>query len=108
MPTRQASSIWTLQAASCARRPATRLETTQFTRFINTPSFSSQYAALYLATGLKEVDRSAIGPETPRPAVRLYTQQEAMEMVTNGTIVDAKTIIAILRLHEGLLEHIGM
>ena len=54
------------------------------------------------------MDRSAIGPETPRPAVRLYTQQEAMEMVTNGTIVDAKTIIAILRLHEGLLEHIGM
>jgi len=54
------------------------------------------------------VDRSAIGPETPRSAVRLYTQQEAMEMVTNGTIVDAKTIIAILRLHEGLLEHIGM
>ncbi len=49
-----------------------------------------------------------IGPETPRSAVRLYTQQEAMEMVTNGTIVDAKTIIAILRLHEGLLEHIGM
>ena len=81
---------------------------TQFTRFINTPSFSSQYTALYLATGLKEVDRSAIGPETPRPAVRLYTQQEAMEMVTNGAIVDAKTIIAILRLHEGLLEHIGM
>ena len=81
---------------------------TQFTRFINTPSFSTQYTALYLATGLKEVDRSAIGPETPRPAVRLYTQQEAMEMVTNGTIVDAKTIIAILRLHEGLLEHIGM
>ena len=80
----------------------------QFTRFINTPSFSSQYTALYLATGLKEVDRSAIGPETPRSAVRLYTQQEAMEMVTNGTIVDAKTIIAILRLHEGLLEHIGM
>lgn len=64
---------------------------TQFTRFINTPSFSSQYTALYLATGLKEVDRSAIGPETPRSAVRLYTQQEAMEMVTNGTIVDAKT-----------------
>ena len=29
-------------------------------------------------------------------------------LVTNGTIVDAKTIIAILRLHEGLLEHIGM
>ena len=81
---------------------------TQFTRFINTPSFSSQYTALYLATGLTEVDRSTIGPETPRSAVRLYTQQEAMEMVTNGTIVDAKTIIAILRLHEGLLEHIGM
>lgn len=28
-------------------------------------------------------------------------------MVTNGTIVDAKTIIAILRLHEGLHEHIA-
>ncbi|RSX53982.1 ADP-ribose pyrophosphatase [Bifidobacterium goeldii] len=81
-------------------------EFVQFTRFIEEPSFSSQYTALFLATGLTPVERSVIGPESPRSDVRLYTVDEAMELVNNGTIVDAKTIIAIVRLHGGLLKHI--
>lgn len=80
----------------------TALHLAQFTRFINTPSFSTQHTALFYATGLKPADRSSIGPESPRSQVRFYSLDEAMQMVTNGTIVDAKTIIAVLRLAQGL------
>ena len=74
----------------------------QFARFINTPSFSTQYTSLFYATGLTLVDRSVIGPESPRSNVRLFTPTETYRMVINGTIVDAKSVIAILRLHTGL------
>ena len=78
---------------------------TLFLRFINTPSFSTQHTSLFLATGLSPVGRSAIGPETPRAGLRLYTIEEAYRMVLNGTIIDAKTIIAILRAHSDLLTN---
>lgn len=74
---------------------------TQFSRFINTPSFSNQHTALFLATGLQPVKQDDANAQTPRTEVRLVTQDEAYAMVVNGTIVDAKTIIAILRLHCG-------
>ena len=77
---------------------------TQFARFINTPSFSTQHTTLFAASGLTPVDRVQIGPESPRSDVRLFTPQEAYGLVLNGTIVDAKTVIAILRLH-GKLEN---
>ncbi|MCI1219863.1 MAG: NUDIX hydrolase [Bifidobacterium sp.] len=76
---------------------------TQFTRFINTPSFSAQHTVLFYATGLVPAPiASELGPETPRPRVRLYTPAEAYHMVVNGTIVDAKSVIAVLRMHSGL------
>ena len=74
----------------------------QFARFINTPSFSTQHTSLFEATGLTPVERTEIGPESPRSDVRLVTPEDAYLMVVNGTIVDSKTIIAILRLHAGL------
>ena len=77
-------------------------EFAQFGRFINTPSFSTQYTSLFYATGLTAVERGSLGPETPRSDVRLVPQDDAYDMVLNGTIVDAKTVIAILRLHVGL------
>lgn len=70
----------------------------QFSRFVNTPSFSSQHTALFYATGLSETARGEFGPETPRSDVRMLTVDEAYEMVVNGTIIDAKSIIAVLRL----------
>lgn len=74
----------------------------QFSRFINTPSFSTQQTSLFFATELTPVETQPLGPETPRSAVRYYTPDEAFEMVINGTIVDAKSIIAIMRYHQGL------
>lgn len=80
---------------------------TQFTRFMNTPSYSTQHTSIFFATGLKPVSRQEIGPETPRSDVRLVSVDEAYEMVVNGTILDAKTVIAILRLKSGSLQHLN-
>lgn len=76
----------------------------QFVRFVNTPSFSTQHTVVYRATGLKEVERTMIGPESPVSNVRLVPVQEAYEMVLNGTIVDAKSVIAIQHEHILMLE----
>ena len=78
----------------------------QFTRFMNTPGYSTQHTSLFFATGLTPAEREPIGPESPRSNVRLVDVEEAYQMVINGTILDAKSVIAIMRLHSGSLEHI--
>lgn len=80
---------------------------TQFARFLNTPSYSTQHTSLFFATGLSPASRQSIGPETPRSQVRLVSVDEAYEMILNGTIVDAKTIIAVLRLKCGNFDHLN-
>ena len=76
----------------------------QFLRFVNTPSFSTQHTAIYRATGLKPAERAMLGPESPVSNVRLVPIQDAYEMVLNGTIVDAKSVIAIQHEHILMLE----
>lgn len=71
-------------------------EMSQIYRFINTPSFSTQHTAIFLARGLSEVKREAIGPESRRSSVRYISLDDAYDMVNNGTILDAKSIIAVL------------
>ncbi|MDD6373557.1 MAG: NUDIX hydrolase [Bifidobacteriaceae bacterium] len=77
----------------------------QFLRFVNTPSFSTQHTVIYRATGLKEVDRTMIGPESPVSNVRLVSLNDAYDMVLNGTIVDAKSVIAIQHEHLMMVEN---
>ncbi|MBW3081861.1 NUDIX domain-containing protein [Bifidobacterium phasiani] len=74
----------------------------QFCRFVNTPSFSNQHTALFYATGLTPTVREPMGPETPRPRVRFYTLDDAYQMVINGTIIDAKSVIAVLQARCGI------
>ncbi|RBQ00087.1 NUDIX domain-containing protein [Bifidobacterium xylocopae] len=76
----------------------------QFARFINTPSFSSHYTSLFYAQSLTPVKRGSLGPETPHQDVRLFSVDEAYRMVIAGTILDAKTVIAILRMRIGLTD----
>lgn len=76
----------------------------QFARFINTPSFSTQHTTLFYAEGLTAVQPSSLAPETPHQDVRLFTVDEAYDMVIAGTILDAKTTIAILRAKIGLSD----
>ncbi|MCI1978533.1 MAG: NUDIX hydrolase [Bifidobacteriaceae bacterium] len=68
----------------------------QIYRFINTPSFSTQHTALFLARDLSHTKRTPLGPESGRSSVRYIPLDEAYAMVNNGTILDAKTIIAVL------------
>ncbi|PXY87945.1 NUDIX domain-containing protein [Bifidobacterium asteroides] len=76
----------------------------QFARFINTPSFSTQHTTLFYAEGLTPVQPASLAPETPHQNVRLFTVAEAYDMVIAGTILDAKTTIAILRAKIGLSD----
>lgn len=76
----------------------------QFARFINTPSFSTQHTTLFYAQGLTPVQPASLAPETPHQNVRLFTVDEAYNMVIAGTILDAKTTIAILRAKIGLSD----
>lgn len=39
--------------------------------------------------------------------MRMVSVDDAYEMVVNGTIVDAKTMVAILRLKSGTLDHLN-
>ena len=68
----------------------------QVVRFVNTPSFSTQHTIIYRATGLAEVRRGTLGPESPSSATRAIPLDKAYELALNGTIVDAKSIIGIL------------
>ena len=63
---------------------------------MNTPSFSTQHTIIYRATGLAEVRRGTLGPESPSSAAREIPLDKAYELALNGTIVDAKSIIGIL------------
>ncbi|MBT1178328.1 NUDIX domain-containing protein [Bifidobacterium vespertilionis] len=75
----------------------------QFSRFFNTPGYSTQHTCLFYASGLTPaVGENSIGPESPRFNVRLVPMDDAYQMVLNGTICDAKSMIAILRAHAGL------
>lgn len=71
---------------------------TQFCRFINTPSYSTQYTALFFASGLKAV-HGGNDDDALMSSVRYFTPEEAFHMVKNGTILDAKSIIAIQRVY---------
>lgn len=81
----------------------------QAMRFINTPSYSDHQTSIYFASDLRPVARGHEGPETERSSVRWYAMREAHEMVLAGTVVDAKSIIAIMRAWEewqaGSLRH---
>ncbi len=76
----------------------------QFARFVNTPSYSSHYTSLFYAQGLTPAARGSLKPETPHQDVRLFTVDEAYRMVIAGTVIDAKTVIAILRARIGLTD----
>ena len=68
---------------------------TQFCRFINTPSYSTQHTALYFAYDLEPIDEREQYANEARAQVRFLTPQECYELVLNGTILDAKTVLLL-------------
>jgi ADP-ribose pyrophosphatase len=67
-------------------------------RFFTAPGFATELMHLYLATDLSAIPEYA-GPETDeRIDLRRIPWQAALAMAESGVIVDAKSILALLRL----------
>ncbi|MFP5257346.1 MAG: NUDIX domain-containing protein [Acidimicrobiia bacterium] len=63
--------------------------------FHNSPGFCDESVSVFLATGLTEVERAPQGVEEQAMAVQRLPLAEALAMVGDGRITDAKTIIGL-------------
>ncbi|HET6954351.1 MAG TPA: NUDIX hydrolase [Acidimicrobiales bacterium] len=64
--------------------------------FHNSPGFCDETVVVYLATDLREVPDDRQGIEEQHMAVARMPLAEALAMVDDGRITDAKTVIALL------------
>lgn len=64
--------------------------------FHNSPGFSDEALEIYLATGLHDVDDDRQGPEEQHMVIDRVPLAEALAMVDDARISDAKTIIGLL------------
>jgi 8-oxo-dGDP phosphatase len=69
---------------------------THLDTFHNSPGISDEEVAIYLATGLTPVADDRQGPEEQHMVVARMPLDEALAMVADGRITDAKTIIGLL------------
>lgn len=65
------------------------------TTFHNSPGFSDESVAIFLATGLHEVDHDRQGIEEQHMTIERLPLAEALDLVHKGAITDAKTIIGL-------------
>ena len=75
---------------------ADRLE--HLVTFHNSPGFSDEVVVVYVATGLTEVPDDRQGAEEQHMVVARVPLAEALAMVDDGRITDAKSVIALLAL----------
>ena len=68
--------------------------------FHNSPGFSDEAVAIYVATGLSAVPDDRQGAEEEAMAVERLPLADARAMVADGRITDAKTVIAVLALTD--------
>jgi ADP-ribose pyrophosphatase len=64
--------------------------------FHNSPGFSDEALVIYLATDLTEVPDDRQSPEEEHMTIARLSLDEALAMVDDGRITDAKTVIALL------------
>jgi ADP-ribose pyrophosphatase len=65
------------------------------TTFHNSPGFCDESVSVYLATGLREVDHDRQGIEEQLMTTERVDLHDALAMVDDGRITDAKTIIGL-------------
>jgi 8-oxo-dGTP pyrophosphatase MutT (NUDIX family) len=65
-------------------------------RFHNSPGFCNESISVFLATGLSEVTGNPQGIEEQHMTIERLPLHEALTMVHDGHITDAKTIIGLL------------
>jgi 8-oxo-dGTP pyrophosphatase MutT (NUDIX family) len=78
--------------------------------FNNSPGFSDEALVIYLGTGLTPVPDNRQGPEEQLMQVERMPLDTAVDMVLDGRITDAKTIIGLLltdRMASPPQEHPG-
>ena len=75
---------------------AERLE--HLATFHNSPGFSDEAVVVYLATGLAEVPDDRQGVEERHMLVERVRLDDALDMIDDGRITDAKTVIGLLTL----------
>ena len=76
-------------------RPVGRRTLTLLTRCLNTPGFCDEVTAVYLATGLAEVADDRQGVEERFLTVEEIPLDRFDDLVDDGTIVDAATILGV-------------
>jgi ADP-ribose pyrophosphatase len=65
--------------------------------FFNSPGFCDEYTHLYVAFDLEELDaRSAVNPEERAMTIERVRLDEVDDLITDGRIVDAKSIIGLV------------
>ena len=64
--------------------------------FLNSPGYSTQVTSIYLATDLRDVGRSPVGPEEIDMAVRLLSLDQALSLMSEGTIRDAMSALGLV------------
>ncbi|MFM7306679.1 MAG: ADP-ribose pyrophosphatase, partial [Actinomycetota bacterium] len=60
------------------------------------PGISNSSVEVFLARQLRDVDHDRHGPEERHLPIEEFTLQEALAMVADGRIDDAKTVIGLL------------
>ncbi len=63
--------------------------------FHNAPGMSDEIVHVYLATGLREIDSSAQGPEEEAMSIEWHHLDDLAAMIADGRLTDAKTVIAV-------------
>lgn len=72
---------------------ADRLE--RLVAFHNSPGFCDESVSIYLATGLRDVDDDRQGIEEEHMTIERVPLADALGMIADGRITDAKTIIGL-------------
>ena len=63
--------------------------------FHNAPGMSDEVVDVYLATGLRNVEAAAQGPEEEAMTVERHHLDDLAAMIGDGRLTDAKTVIAV-------------
>lgn len=66
------------------------------TQLATTPGFTDERITIYLATGLHEVPAQPVGSEEHHATLHAIPLGEAVDLVADGVIVDAKSVAGIL------------
>jgi ADP-ribose pyrophosphatase len=63
--------------------------------FHNAPGMSDEVVEVFVATGLREIEAAAQGPEEEAMSIERHHLDDLAEMIADGRLTDAKTVIAV-------------